>query len=140
METKQVNDFDFINNLLKDDVKIQQNQNWEKIKTAFPILNKTACVNVCYEIGVDPYDTVFRKAIIDSVDEFTIVKNVIETTSGIKTAANWVKVQYILLRGSSHEGRVSCVEKCKQLGVNPHSDNWEKEKKEVKEDGTLFTN
>lgn len=64
---------------------------------------------------------------IESANEFQIVKNVINTTKGLKRTMNWVKVQQILLNGTTHSGRTSSVEKAIELGVNPYSMKWQKE-------------
>lgn len=67
---------------------------------------------------------------IESANEFQIVKNVINATNGLKRAINWHKVQSILLNGTSHSGRTSSVEKAIELGVDPYSVKWER--KQVK--------
>lgn len=67
---------------------------------------------------------------IESVDEFNIVKNVIESTIGLKYKPNWVKVQMILLWGTDHSGSTSSCAKCRELGVDPDNKEWERVEEE----------
>ena len=67
---------------------------------------------------------------IQSADEFQIVKNVLHHTKGLKSTMNWCKVQKILLCGTSHSGRTSSCTKARELGVDPYGYKWEKDIKE----------
>lgn len=63
---------------------------------------------------------------LNTVDDFEIIQNVVEHTSGLKRATNWVKVQKILFYGTTHDGSTSSKEKCVELGVDPYSTKWER--------------
>lgn len=67
---------------------------------------------------------------IASADEYQIVDNVLTSTSGLKNVLNWVKVQQILLCGTSHAGSTSSIAKCRELNVDPYGKAWKKEVEE----------
>lgn len=68
-----------------------------------------------------------REEMIESVDEYQIVKNVINHTIGLRNSSNWKKVQVILLNGTGHSGMTSSCVKAMDLGVDPYGYKWEKE-------------
>lgn len=63
---------------------------------------------------------------LNSADDFKIVQNVIQYTTGLRTKPNYLKVQKILLQGTTHAGMTSSIQKCRQLGVDPYGTKWER--------------
>ena len=63
---------------------------------------------------------------IESANEFQIVKNVINVSRGLRRTMNWYKVQQVLLNGTTHAGKTSSINKAIELGVDPYSLKWEK--------------
>jgi hypothetical protein len=62
-------------------------------------------------------------------DELRIVKNFLCHMSKVyrQRYQNWVVVQHILMAGTSTAGATSCVEKCRELGIDPYSHSLEEE-------------
>lgn len=63
--------------------------------------------------------------IVESVDEFRIIRNVLIFTRGLQREKNWIKVKKILLMGSEHAGRDCAIAKCEEIGVDPFNSEWE---------------
>lgn len=66
----------------------------------------------------------------DSVKELElrILNNFVSkmTKAYSKRTINWCIVRDILMRGTSHMGSSSCIDKCYELGINPYEYNLER--------------